>query len=126
VSDIESGALNQDVSHLNQAKRNKTDADNALRQTVREAWKWLIAPYESFVKGAPTLGWEAQMISPVASRLIEAIEQKLREEEWLITQWSPIHLSNLLKQWYFKNGTQEVSALKVWQDSCHYLYMPRL
>lgn len=126
VRDIESGALNQDVSHLNQAKKNREDAEKTLRQLVREAWKWLLAPYESFEKGAPVLGWESQMISPAALSLVEAIEQKLREEEWLITQWSPIHLNNLLKQWYFKNGTQEIGAAKVWQDSCHYLYMPRL
>jgi hypothetical protein len=31
-----------------------------------------------------------------------------------------------LEQWYFKEGVEHVSALKVWQDSCHYLYLPRL
>lgn len=126
INDIESGALNQDVSHLNQAKRNKDDSEKTLYQLVREAWKWLVVPYESFVKGAPTLRWEAQMISSVAPNLVEAIEHKLREEEWLINQWSPIHLNNLLNEWYFKNGTTAVSALRVWQDSCNYLYMPRL
>jgi hypothetical protein len=32
----------------------------------------------------------------------------------------------VLKQWYLKDGVTEVSALKVWQDTCHYLYLPRL
>jgi len=50
----------------------------------------------------------------------------LREEEWLIYEWSPIHLRNLLNQWYFRDGKTEVGALKVWQDTCHYLYLPRL
>ncbi len=54
------------------------------------------------------------------------IENTLREEEWLISEWSPIHLRNTLQQWYFKDGVTEVGALKVWQDSCHYLYLPRL
>jgi len=53
-------------------------------------------------------------------------KNKLKEEEWLITQWSPIHLRNLLHQWYFKDGKTEVSAARVWQDSCSYLYFPRL
>ncbi len=26
----------------------------------------------------------------------------------------------------FQGGISEVSALKVWQDCCHYLYLPRL
>lgn len=126
INDIEKGALNQDVSHLNQAKKSKEDAEHALRQLVREAWKWLLVPSESFVKGAPTLYWEAQTISPVATNLVEAIESKLQEEDWLVTKWAPTHLMNLLNKWYFKNGADQVNALRVLQDSCNYLYMPRL
>jgi len=58
--------------------------------------------------------------------MLREIETKLKEEEWVIDEWSPIHLKKLLKQWYFKNEVKEVSALKVWQDCCHYLYLPRL
>lgn len=126
VADIESGTLNQDLSHLNQAKRNRDSADQSLTQLVRETYKWLIGPIEEFIKGKPTLNWEAVSVSPTAPNLIQAIEQKLREEEWLIYEWSPIHLRNVLKQWYLKDGVEDISALKVWQDSCHYLYLPRL
>ena len=126
VADIESGTLNQDLSHLNQAKRNRDGADQSLSQLVRETYKWLIAPIEEFVKGKPTLNWEVVSVSPTAPNLIQAIEEKLREEEWLIYEWSPIHLRNILNQWYLKDGVEDVSALKVWQDSCHYLYLPRL
>ncbi|MCW8959973.1 MAG: hypothetical protein OQK29_00335, partial [Ignavibacteriaceae bacterium] len=126
VGDIESGTLNQDLSHLNQAKRNRDGADQSLSQLVRETYKWLIAPIEEFVKGKPTLNWEVVSVSPTAPNLIQAIEAKLRAEEWLIYEWSPIHLRNVLSQWYLKDGVEDVSALKVWQDSCHYLYLPRL
>lgn len=126
VSDIESGTLNQDLSHLNQAKRNRDGAEQSLTQLVRETYKWLIAPAEEFVKGKPTLNWEVVSVSPAAPNLVQVIEEKLREEEWLIYEWSPIHLRNVLKQWYLKDGVDEVNALKVWQDSCHYLYLPRL
>lgn len=126
VTDIENGTLNQDISHLNQAKRSRDHAEQSLSQLIRESWKWLIAPVEEFVKGKPQLEWEAVQISPTAPNLVQAIEDKLREEEWLIYEWSPIHLRNLLKQWYLKDNEAEVSALKVWQDTCHYLYLPRL
>ncbi len=126
VSDIENGTLNQDISHLNQAKRSRDHAEQSLGQLIRETWKWLIAPVEEFVKNQPQLEWEAVPISPTAPNLVQAIEDKLREEEWLIYEWSPIHLRNLLTQWYLKGGETEVSALKVWQDTCHYLYLPRL
>ncbi|WP_237067886.1 ATP-binding protein [Microbulbifer guangxiensis] len=126
VADIESGTLNQDLSHLNQAKRNRDGAEQSLTQLIRESYKWLIAPVEEFIKGKPTLNWEVVSVSPTATNLIQAIENKLREEEWLIYEWSPIHLRNMLKQWYLKEGVTEVRALKIWQDTCHYLYLPRL
>jgi hypothetical protein len=65
-------------------------------------------------------------LSASAPSVVEAIESKLREEEWLVSAWSPVHLNRVLNQWYFKEGVTEVSALKVWQDSCQYLYLPRL
>lgn len=126
VDDIEDGTLNHDISHLNQARRQKDNAEQALKQLTRETWKWLLAPVEEFVKGRPRLNWEAVSVSPTAPNLIQAIEQTLREEEWVIYEWSSIHLRNVLNRWYLKNGAAEVSALKVWQDTCHYLYMPRM
>lgn len=126
VTDIESGTLNQDLTHLNQAKRHRDGAEQSLTQLIRETYKWLIAPIEEFIKGKPTLNWEVVSVSPTAPNLVQAIEDKLREEEWLIYEWSPIHLRNVLNQWYLKDGVTEVSALKVWQDTCHYLYLPRL
>ena len=32
----------------------------------------------------------------------------------------------MLNKWYLKNDTPDVIAQKVWQDMCHYLYLPRL
>lgn len=126
VADIENGNLNQDLSHLNQAKHNRDGAEQSLSQLVRETYKWLIAPVEEFVKGKPVLNWEVVSVSPTAPSLIQAIEERLREEEWMIYEWSPIHLRNILNQWYLKGDAKDVGALKVWQDCCHYLYLPRL
>ena len=126
VEDIDSGALNQDLTHLRQAKQSRDSAESSLSQLIRETYKWLMAPVEEFVKGKPTLEWEVVQVSTTTSNLVETIENKLREEEWLIYEWSPIFLRNILSQWYFKDGVTEVRALKVWQDSCHYLYLPRL
>ena len=126
VSDIDNEKLNLDLFQARQARRHTEDAEQTLLQLVRETWKWLICPVEDFVRGKPTLNWEVVSVSPVAQNLVQEIEHKLDEEEWLIAEWSPIHLKNMLEQWYFKEGSTEVSALKVWQDSCHYLYLPRL
>jgi predicted AAA+ superfamily ATPase len=126
VSDVSDGKLDLTVSLSNQAKRNADGAEQGLQQIVRETYKWIICPQEEFVKGKPELSWESVSVSPAAQNLVAEIENTLREEEWLISEWSPIHLRNMLQKWYFKDGVSDIGALKVWQDSCHYLYLPRL
>ncbi len=126
VEDIQSGNLNHDVSHQNQAKRSCHNAGLVISQLVRETYKWLIVPTEESVKGELKFDWEVVSVSPTTRNLVKTVEEKLREEEWVIYDWSPIHLRSMLNQWYLKDDTEEVSALKVWQDSCRYLNMPRL
>ena len=125
-ADVQDGKLDLTVSLSKQAKRNADSAEASFSQILREAYKWIICPVEELVSGKPELRWEAVSVSPAVQNLVSEIENKLREEEWLISEWSPIHLRNTLKQWYLKGATADVGALKVWQDSCHYLYLPRL
>lgn len=126
VADIDEGNLNLDLFQAKQAKKNRDGAEQTLKQVVRDCYKWLLCPSEDFKAGKPELHWEAVTVSNASVSLVAEIENKLKEEEWLVTDWSPIHLKNLLERWYFKDGSTEVSALKVFQDCCHYLYMPRL
>lgn len=126
VSDVTDGKLDLTVSLSKQAKRNAETAEASLNQMVRETYKWIICPVEEFSKGKPKLIWEAVSVSSAAQNLVAEIENKLKEEEWLISEWSPIHLRNTLQQWYLKDGVTEVGAMKVWNDSCNYLYLPRL
>lgn len=126
VTDIDESKLNLDLFQINQARKNKESAEQSLKQCVRESYRWLLCPTQEMIKGKPEINWEVVGISTNAPNLVAEIEQKLREEEWLITEWSPIHLYNLLKQWYFKPDIHTVSAMKIWQDCCHYLYLPRL
>ncbi|WP_348761364.1 hypothetical protein [uncultured Salinisphaera sp.] len=93
---------------------------------MRETWRWLLAPGQEMKRGRMESRWEVVGVSAAAPNLVEAIQSKLTEEEWVITTWSPIHLNRLLEQWYFSDDVTHVSALKIWQDTCHYLYLPRL
>ena len=126
LDDFQSNKLVYQSNQLAEVKRAVDGAEQTLLQLVRETYKWLICPVEEFVRGKPSLEWEVVSVSPAAQNLVLEIESKLREEEWLISEWSPIHLRNMLNQWYFKDGVTEVSALKVYQDCCNYLYLPRL
>ena len=126
IQDIDDEKIILDTYQVRQAKRYCDGAEQNLKQLLRECYKWLMCPVEEFVKGKPVLKWEVVSVSPAAANIMSEIENRLREEEWLIFEWSPIHLRNMLKQWYFKDSAHEVNALKVWQDCCNYLYLPRM
>jgi hypothetical protein len=126
VDDVLNRRMDLGTYQADQARRAMDGADDSLKQMVRETWRWLMVPTEEMARGKLTLRWEAVALSASAPSLVEAIESKLKEEEWLVSTWSPVHLNRVLNQWYFKDGVTEVSALKVWQDSCQYLYLPRL
>ena len=126
VVDIKNGNLNQDITHLKQAERNRDASEKSLSQLLRETFKWLIVPVEDFEKGTPVLRWEAISISSSEPNLVQAIKAKLKEEEWVIFEWSPMFLRSILTKWYFKDGQIDTPAIKVWQDCCNYLYLPRI
>jgi predicted AAA+ superfamily ATPase len=126
VHDIDNEVLNHDIANQRQAKQQKEIAEKSLNVLLKETFKWLLVPAQSIVKGQPIVEWETASISTNAPNLIKEVENKLLEEEWVVSEWSPIHLRKLLNEYYFKNGKTEVNALKVWQDTAHYLYLPRL
>ena len=125
VNDINEGKLNLDLFQAKLAKKNTENAEKMLQQMVRESYKWILCPMQ-FKATDKSVDWESVAVSTNSANLIQEIENRLREEEWIISEWSPIHLKSLLTQWYFKEDVKDVNGLKVYQDTCHYLYLPRL
>lgn len=128
VNDIKDMKLNLDQYQSRLANKSLEDANDALRRMVRETYKWLMAPVQHAQPGAgiSDIQWEHFQLNPGAPNLSQEIEIVLKENELLITEWAPIHLSKVLKNWFWKNSVSEVSALNVWQQSCQQLYLPRL
>jgi predicted AAA+ superfamily ATPase len=129
VSDIKDMKLNLDQYQSRQASKSLEDANDALKRMIRETYKWMVAPMQdtsSFKESPPKIFWEHFAINPGAQNLSQEIERVLRENELLITEWAPIHLAAVLKTWFWKDETKEVSALNVWQQSCQQLYLPRI
>ncbi len=123
--DIGEGKINLDIFQVKQAQKNAEGSEKNMKQVIRETYKWILCPAQL----QPTqteIQWESVSISTNSQNPIKEIETRLVEEEWVTTQWSPIHLKNILEQWYFKSDTQLALAQKVFQDTCHYLYLPRL
>ncbi len=128
VADIKEMKLNLDQYQARQASKSAEDANEALRRMIRETYKWMIAPMQEAKpgKGLSEIQWEHFQINPGAQNLSQEIERVLKENELLITEWAPIHLNKVLKDWFWKDDVKEVSALNVWQQSCQQLYLPRL
>lgn len=128
VNDIRDSRLNLDMHQSKQAQRGLEEANDALRRMVRETYKWLLAPSQEARpgRGVSEILWEHHPLNPGAPSASQEIERVMKENELLITEWAPIHLTAMLKAWFWKDDTQEVNALEVWQKTCQYLYLPRL
>jgi hypothetical protein len=128
VSDVKEGRLNLDMLQGKQASKSLEDAKDALDRMIKESYKWLLTPMQEARpgKGISEVSWEQFQINPAAVNRMQEIEQILKENELLITDWAPVHLANLLKTWFWKDDAPAVSALDIWQKSCAYLYLPRL
>lgn len=128
VSDVKEGRLNLDQHQAKQASSSLEQANEGLVRMVRETYKWLLAPMQEAKpgKGIGDLQWEHFQVNPAATNRAEEIEKILKEHELLITEWSPIHLSNLMRAWFWKEDAPAFGAVETWQKTCSYLYMPRL
>jgi predicted AAA+ superfamily ATPase len=128
VSDIKEMKLNLDQFQSRQASKSLEDANEALRRMIRETYKWMVAPMQEARpgKGLSDIQWEHFQVNPGAPNLSQEIGRVLKENELLITEWAPIHLATVLKNWFWKDDIKETSALNVWQQSCQQLYLPRL
>ncbi|MGF6844156.1 putative AAA+ superfamily ATPase [Paraburkholderia youngii] len=128
VNDIKEMKLNLDQFQSRQASKSLEDVNEALRRMIRETYKWVMAPMQ---EGRPGRGlseivWEHFPVNPGAQNLSQEIERVLKENELLITEWAPIHLAGILKNWFWKDEVRDISAVSVWQQSCQQLYLPRL
>jgi len=128
VGDIREMKLNLDQLQSRQASKSLEDANEALRRMIRETYKWIIAPMQEARpgKGLSEIQWEHFQVNPGAQNLSQEIERVLKENELLITEWAPIHLASVLKNWFWKADAKDTVALNVWQQSCQQLYLPRL
>jgi len=128
VADYKDNRIVLDNLMAKQANESLMQAEETVRRMIRETYKWLLAPMQEARpgKGLSELRWEHFQVNPGAQNWSQEIERLLKENELLITEWAPIHLAKVLKDWFWKDDVKEVSALTVWQQSCQQLYLPRL
>ena len=110
------------------AENNLETARLTVARTIRETYRWLLVPVQEILGGrvSQDIAWESYCINPSAEKPEEEIERVLKENEALITEWSPIHLSSLLKRWFWTEEAADMKAGEFWDSTCRYLYLPRL
>lgn len=128
VDDIQGVRLNLDQLQARQASQSLNEAKEGILRMARETYKWLLVPMQEEKPDGdiPEIKWEHFSLNPGAANLSSEIERVLKENELMITDWSPIHLNKLLKKWFWKGDVHEASVMGVWQKMCSYLYLPRL
>lgn len=128
VADYKDNRIVLDNLMGKQAQASQEQAEGTMRRMVRETYKWLLAPMQEAHpgKGLSEVQWEHFQLNPSAQNWSQEIERVLKENELLISEWAPIHLAKVLKEWFWKEDAKEANALNVWQQSCQQLYLPRL
>lgn len=128
VDDIKDMKLNVDQFQSRQSNKSLEDANETLKRMVCEVYKWLLAPMQEARpgQGISEIKWERFPLNASSGALSGEIERVMKDNELLILEWAPVHLANLLKTWFWKDGVKEAGALDVWQKMSCYLYFPRL
>lgn len=125
IEDVNSGRLNIDQLQRKQADKQLRLAEEVLPQVVRECYKWLLCPVKD-EPGDPEPTIEAFKLNTSGSKFGKEVENVCRENELVITVWSPIHLRSKLKELYWKDDQKTAKGMVFWEDSMRYLYLPRL
>lgn len=123
VLSCEQGSLVLDVLQLKNAKDAVITSERQLEATARECYNYAIVPGS---EDAKTITFTVERINTQNGVIATSVASWLCENDFVIKAWSPIFLKQLLEKYYFKNGVEEVSIKKVWNDMCSYLYMPRI
>ncbi|MDD3802703.1 MAG: DUF499 domain-containing protein [Desulfuromonas thiophila] len=127
VDDYKDNRIVLDNLMAKQAQDSLLQAEETVKRMVRETYRWLLAPLQEARpgKGLSDLVWESFALNPGAPQTTQEIERILKENELLIGEWAPIHLSKVLKDWFWKDSST-CSAHELWQQLCQQLYLPRL
>ncbi|MDW8264005.1 MAG: ATP-binding protein [Gemmataceae bacterium] len=125
VEDVKEDRLNIDQNQRKQAEREAQSAAEVLPRVARECFKWLLCPVQDDPRASkPTI--EAFQLNTTSGSAAGELERICRENELVIETWSPIHLRDYLKRFYWKPDTPHVRAMTFWEDTLKYLYLPRL
>lgn len=126
-SDSRAMRLNLDQLQQRQVEESVGKTQTLVGRLVQESYKWLLAPYQDAQPGQKPseLSWE---VLPLAGGTVlhQEIQRVIKENELVVTAWAPVHLSCMLKTWFWKDDVPAVKAQDLWKAMGAYLYLTRL
>ena len=118
----DSNTLNLRPDEANTAKRNAENAKQAFETRLREAWKWVIYPFQDAAD--KDIDYKVDPISS-QERLFEKIKRNLVRDEGVFEQLGPERLQRELDKYIWQNN-QHLKTSDI-RDYCgKFVYMPRL
>jgi len=125
VDDVQEGRLNIDLLQQKQAQKEWKVAEEVLPRAARECYKWLLCPVlNSPTETKPVI--EAFPLGTTAGTVASELERICDENELVISGWSPIHLRDRLREFFWTNGKVAATGQAFWEACQNYLYLPRL
>ena len=125
VDDVSQARLNIDQLQEKQADKELQTAEEVLPRAARECYKWLLCPGQE-TPTVVTPAVEAFPLNPAGGSVGGEIERVCIENELVITTWSPVHLRDTFRDFYWKGERSAAGAMAFWEDTLRYLYLPRL
>lgn len=117
------GSLNLDQHNIKLATSRVTQAQQTLRDAIKEAYRWILVPHQE--PGKPHIELEAILVNGDGT-LAERVTKKARAGEFVVERFSP----SLLRM--------EINRLNLWKDKSYipvdtlagyfsqYVYMPKV
>jgi predicted AAA+ superfamily ATPase len=120
--DEEAEILNLDAQQRKQVSLNLKRTEETLLMRLQETYSWLIVPTQP--KHDQPIEYQAHRIAGQDS-FYDRAARKLRQNELLITRWSPDNLKIELEQFLWRDQNH-VGVQQLWEDLARYCYLPRL
>ncbi len=109
-----------DTTQVGQIRSKILDACNKLEKILEESYCWLLAP------SSQKENLISVQIRQQRENYADNLQECCEENEWVICQWSPIHLKPLLEKHYWKDTKEDLTVETLWQNMRQFSYFPRL
>jgi len=112
--------LNLDATTKRQVGRQIQMGEETITERLRETFCHLLAPAQ---EGTDKVEWSTSR--PQGDDLVGRVSRKLKNDQQMITAWSPALLRMELDKWLWKDQPH-LSVKQLWEYLAQYPYLPRL